>query len=65
VKPNVFDSILANLSILSGNLTSCLPQKGEKEASSIHTILLSWSSQKKVIYILKECAAMLVGQESL
>jgi hypothetical protein len=61
VKPEVFDSILENLSFLSGNLISCLPQNGEKEISSVHTILLSWSSQQKVIYILKECAAMLIG----
>jgi hypothetical protein len=33
--------------------------------SSFHTILLSWSSQQKVIYALDECVAMLVGQESL
>jgi hypothetical protein len=65
VKPEVFDSVLANLSLLSGSLIFCFPQKGEKEASSFHTILLSWSSQQKVIYILKECAPMLVGQESL
>jgi hypothetical protein len=42
-----------------GNLISCLPQKGEKEASSFHTILLSWSRQQKVIYILEEYAVML------
>jgi hypothetical protein len=30
-----------------------------------HTILLSWSNQQKVIYILEECVAMLVSQESL
>jgi hypothetical protein len=65
VKLEVFDSILANLSFLSGNFISCLPQKGEKEASSFHTILLSWSRQQKVIYILEECSAMLVSQESL
>jgi hypothetical protein len=65
VKPKVFDSILASLSLLSGNLISCLPQKGEKEANSFHTIILSWSSQQKVIYILEECAAMLAGQKSL
>jgi hypothetical protein len=61
VKPKVFDSILANLSFLSGNLMSCLSQKGEKEANSFHKILLSWSSQQKVIHILEECAAMLVS----
>jgi hypothetical protein len=44
VKPEVFDSILANLHFLSGKLISCLPQKGEKEMSSFHTILLSWYS---------------------
>jgi hypothetical protein len=65
VKPEVFDSILANLGFLSGNLISCLSQKGEKEANSFHTILLSWSSQQKAIYILEECAPMLVVQESL
>jgi hypothetical protein len=65
VKPEVFDGILANLSFLLGNLIFCLPQKGEKEVSSFHTIFLSWSSQQKVIYLLEECAAMLVGQESL
>jgi hypothetical protein len=59
--PEVFDSILANLSLLLGNLISYLPQKGEKEVNSFHTILLSWSSQQKIIYILEECAAMLVG----
>jgi hypothetical protein len=52
---------LANVGFLSGNLISCLPQKGEKEPSSFHTILLNWSSQQKVIYILEECAAMLVS----
>jgi hypothetical protein len=31
VKPEIFDSILANLSFLLGNLISCLPQKEEKE----------------------------------
>jgi hypothetical protein len=56
----IFDNIVENLSFLSGNLISCLPQKG-KEVSSFHTILLSWSSQQKVIYILEECAVMLVG----
>jgi hypothetical protein len=65
VKSEVFDSILANLSFLSRNLISCLPQKGDKESSSFHIILLSWSSQQKVIYVLEECAAMLVNQESL
>jgi hypothetical protein len=60
VKPKVFDNILANLGFLSGNFLSFLPQKGEKEASSFHTILLSSSSQQKVIYILEECATMLV-----
>jgi hypothetical protein len=60
VKPEVFDSVLANLRFLSGNLISCLPQKGEKEVSSFHTILLSWSSQQKVMYILEDCATMLV-----
>jgi hypothetical protein len=59
VKPEVFDNILAKLVFLSGNLISCLLQKGEKEASSFHTILLSWYSQQKAIYILEECAAML------
>jgi hypothetical protein len=29
--------------------------------SSFHTILLSWSSQQKVIYIQKKCAVMMVG----
>jgi hypothetical protein len=48
MKPKVFDSILAHLSFLLGNLISCLPQKGEKEVSSFHTILLSWSSQQKI-----------------
>jgi hypothetical protein len=57
----VFDSILVNMSLLSGNLISCFPQKGEKEASSFHTILLSWSSQQKIIYLLEEYAAMMVG----
>jgi hypothetical protein len=65
VKPKAFDNILANLSFLLGNLISAFLQKGEDEVSSFHTILLSWSSQHKVIYILKECADMLVGQESL
>jgi hypothetical protein len=55
VKPQVFDSILANLSFFSGNFIYCIPQKGEKEASSFHT-LLSWSSQQKVIYVLEELA---------
>jgi hypothetical protein len=57
----VFDNILANLGFLFGNLISCLLQKGEKMASSFHAILLSWSSQQKVIYMLEECAAMLVS----
>jgi hypothetical protein len=61
VKPEVFDNILPNLSFLSGNLISCLPQKGEKETSSFHTILLSWSSQQKVIYVLEERGVMLVS----
>jgi hypothetical protein len=61
VKPEVFDNILANLGFLLGNLISYLSQKLEKKASSFHTILLSWSSQQKVIYVLEECAAMLVG----
>jgi hypothetical protein len=52
------------MSFLSGNLISYLPQKGEKEVRSFHKILLNWSSQQKVIYILEECAAMLVGQEA-
>jgi hypothetical protein len=65
VKPEVSDSILANLGFLLENLISCLSQKEEKEESSFHTIFLSWSSQQKVIYILEESAAMLVGQESL
>jgi hypothetical protein len=56
VQPKVFDNILANLGFLSG--------KGEKEAGFFHTILLSWSSQQEIIYIL-EWAAMLVSQESL
>jgi hypothetical protein len=60
VKPEVFDSILANLGFLSGNLISCLPQNREKGASSFHTMLLSWCRQQKVIYILEECATMLV-----
>jgi hypothetical protein len=60
VKPEVFDSILANLRFLLGNLIACLPQKGENEVSSFHRILLTLSSQQKVIYILEECAAMLV-----
>jgi hypothetical protein len=64
MKPEVFNSILANLSFLSGNLIACLPQKGEKEIS-FHTILLSLSRQQKVIYILEECASMLVSQERL
>jgi hypothetical protein len=49
----------------SGNLISCLPQKGENEVSSFHTILLSWSSKQKVIYILDKYADMLVDLESL
>jgi hypothetical protein len=61
VKSEVFDNILENLGFLSGNIISCLPQKGEKEASFFHTILLSWSSQQKVIYILEEFAATLVS----
>jgi hypothetical protein len=65
VKPEAFNNILANLDFLSGNLIFCLPQKEKKEVSPFHTILLSWSSQQKVIYVLEECAAMLVGQESL
>jgi hypothetical protein len=65
VKPEVFDNILANLGFLSGNLTPCLPQKGEEEASSFHTVLLSWSSQQKVIYILQEYVAMLVSWKNL
>jgi hypothetical protein len=60
VKSEVFDSILVKLSFLSANLISCLPKKEEKEANSFHTILLSWSSQQNVIYVLKEYAAMLV-----
>jgi hypothetical protein len=48
-----------------GVLISCLSQKGEKEVSSFHTILLSWSSQQKAIYIREECATMLVTHESL
>jgi hypothetical protein len=65
VKAEVFDSILANLSFLFRNLIVGLPQKGEKKVSSFHTTLLSWSSQQKVIYVLEECAPMLVSQESL
>jgi hypothetical protein len=65
VKSELFDNILANLVFLLGNLIFCLPQKGEKEVSFFHTIFLNWSSQQKVIYTLEECAAMLVGQESL
>jgi hypothetical protein len=61
VKPEVFDSTLANLGFLFGILLPCLTQKREKEVSSFLTILQSWSSQQKVIYILEECAAMLVG----
>jgi hypothetical protein len=61
VKPEVIDSILANLSFLLGNLISCLPQKGKNEASSFHKIFWSWSSQQKVIDTLEECAAMLVS----
>jgi hypothetical protein len=61
VKPEVCDSILANLSFLLGNLISSLPQKGEKEVSSFHTILLRWPSQQKVNNVLKECTAMLGG----
>jgi hypothetical protein len=61
VKPEIIDSILENLSFHLGNLISCLLKKGEKEVSSFHTILLSWFSQQKVIYILEECAAMLVS----
>jgi hypothetical protein len=61
VKPEIFDSILANMGFLLEDLISCLLQKGEKEASSFQTILLSWSSQQKAIYVLEECAAMLVG----
>jgi hypothetical protein len=64
VKPKVFDSTLANVNLLSENLISLFLQKGEK-ANSFHTILLSCSSQQKVIYVLEECAAMLVSQESL
>jgi hypothetical protein len=63
VKPKVFDNILANLDFLSENLISCLPQEGKKDVSFFHTILLSWFSQQKFIYILEESAAMLVGQE--
>jgi hypothetical protein len=64
VKPEVFDSILANLSFLSGNHISCLPQKGEKKVSFFHTSLLSWSSQQKVVYILEECAARLLSEKA-
>jgi hypothetical protein len=65
VTPKVFDSILANLSFLSGNLIYCLSQKGKKEVSSFHIIFLSLSNQQKIIYILKECPTMLVRQERL
>jgi hypothetical protein len=34
---------------------------GEKEANSFYIILLSCLSQQKIIYVLEECAAMLVG----
>jgi hypothetical protein len=64
VKPEVYDNILANLGFLSGNLISCLPQKGEKEASSFYITFLNWSRQQKVIYMLKDCAARPVSWES-
>jgi hypothetical protein len=50
--------ILANPGHFLGNLISYHPQKGEKEASSVHTFLLSWSNQE-IIYVLEKCAAML------
>jgi hypothetical protein len=60
VKAEVFGSVLSNLGLFPRDFVSCLPQK-RKEVISFHTVLLCWSKQQKFMYILEECAAMLVG----
>jgi hypothetical protein len=61
VKAKVFDSVLANLGLFPRDSVSCLPYKRKEKAHPFHTVLLSWYSQQEVMYILEECAAMLVG----
>jgi hypothetical protein len=62
VKAKIFDSVLANLGLFPRDFASCLPLKKRKEkACPFHIVLPSWSSQKEVIYVLEECAAMLVS----
>jgi hypothetical protein len=65
VRPEVSDNILANLGFLSGNLISCLLQKGEKEASSFHTNPPELVQPTDGHLHTGECAAMLVDLESL
>jgi diketogulonate reductase-like aldo/keto reductase len=60
VKAKVFDGVLANLGLLLRNFV-LPPIKERKGDESLHTVLLSWSSQQEFIYILKECTAVLVG----
>jgi hypothetical protein len=61
VKTEVFDSVLANMGLFPRDFVSCFPYYKRKEkALPFHSVLLSWSSQQEVIYILEEYAAVLV-----
>jgi hypothetical protein len=61
VKAEVFDSILANLSLLPRDFVSCFTYRRKEESCPFHIVLSSWSTQQEVIYILEENAAMLVN----
>jgi hypothetical protein len=52
VKAKVFDDVLANLGLFLHPI---------KEREGGESLSYSWSSQQVVIYILEECAAMLVS----
>jgi hypothetical protein len=63
VKAEVFDDVLENLGFFSKKLCILPPIKERERGESRPNSPPSWSSQQ-VIYVLEECATMLVDSES-